>query len=162
MAKMGRPSLYGPEVTLEICRLIAEGEALRSICKRDGMPVRSAVHQWLLEHAEFAKQYETAQSLRADSLFDECLEIADDSSRDTVTKTRADGTTYEGFDFDHIARSRLRVDTRKWVCARMVPKKYGDRVLNEITGKDGGPIDHRDVSSLSDLELEAIAAGKVA
>lgn len=134
---------YSPELASRICLLIAEGQSLRSICKLEGMPVRATIHNWLLERPDFAAQYEVAQSLRADALFDECLEIADDASRDAVTKTRPDGSTYKGFDFDHIARSRLRVDTRKWVCGRMAPKKYGDRVLNEHGGIDGKPIESK-------------------
>lgn len=138
---MPKPSTYSPKLALEICQLIANGESLRSIVKRDGMPCRATVQNWCLEYPDFAAKYEVAQSLRADFLFDECLEIADDASRDTVTKTRPDGSTYEATDTEHITRSRLRVDTRKWVCGRMAPKKYGDRVVNEHSGVDGKPIE---------------------
>lgn len=136
---MGRKT-FSPELGTKICLLLAGGESLRAICKRDDMPVRSIVHEWVLGNPEFAAQYEMAQSLRADDLFDECLEIADDTSRDFITKTRPDGSTYEAPDTEHINRSRLRVDTRKWACGRMLPKKYGDRVVNEMVGEGGGPL----------------------
>jgi hypothetical protein len=38
------------------------------------------------------------------------------------------------------ARDRLRVDARKWVAAKLLPKKYGDRIQQEVSGPDGGPI----------------------
>ncbi len=41
-------------------------------------------------------------------------------------------------DHEHVQRSRLRVDTRKWLMARMAPKKYGDKMQH--TGEGGGPI----------------------
>src|SRR5262245_45666138 len=31
-----------------------------------------------------------------------------------------------------IQRDRLRVDTRKWMAARLAPKKYGDRVSHDV------------------------------
>jgi hypothetical protein len=138
---MPKPSSYTPKLALEICQLIANGESLRSIVKRDGMPCRATVQTWCLEHPEFAAKYEVAQSLRADQLFDECLEIADDSSHDTVTKIGKDGEPYDAPNTEHINRSRLRVDTRKWVCGRMSPKKYGDRAVLEHGGLDGKPIE---------------------
>jgi hypothetical protein len=39
-----------------------------------------------------------------------------------------------------IARSRLRVDTRKWLMARMAPKKYGDKVTQEHVGDPEKPV----------------------
>jgi hypothetical protein len=34
----------------------------------------------------------------------------------------------------NIQRSRLRVDARKWAAAKLAPKKYGDRVENDVKG----------------------------
>ena len=43
---------------------------------------------------------------------------------------------------------RLRVDTRKWILSKLVPKKYGTKVTAEITGADGGPVQTEEMSSL--------------
>lgn len=43
---------------------------------------------------------------------------------------------------EQIARSRLRVDARKWAAAKLAPKKYGDRIAHEHGGAGGGPIPH--------------------
>jgi hypothetical protein len=65
-------------------------------------------------------------------------DIADDSRNDFITKTNGDGSTYEQVNSEHIQRSRLRIDTRKWIAARMRPKKYGDKVA--LTNGEGGPL----------------------
>lgn len=54
---------------------------------------------------------------------DELLEIADDGSNDT-TKNKAGE---DSLDAEWMARSRLRVDTRKWLLSKALPKIYGDK-----------------------------------
>jgi hypothetical protein len=57
---------------------------------------------------------------------DELIAIADDSRRDTTTRRAADGSEYEVPDNEWIQRSKLRVDTRKWIMAKVHPRQYGD------------------------------------
>ncbi|MCO7048553.1 ubiquitin carboxyl-hydrolase [Proteus terrae] len=113
-----------PETAHDICSKLAEGESLRSVCRRPGMPSKATVFRWLSENAEFRDQYAKATEQRADALFEEMLEIADDVLPDSA----------------EVAKAKLRIDTRKWSLARMSPKKYGDKVTQEITGADGGAI----------------------
>ena len=42
---------------------------------------------------------------------------------------------------EDVARAKLLCDNIKWETARVAPKKYGEKVQNEHTGKDGGPIE---------------------
>ncbi|EPT2859784.1 ubiquitin carboxyl-hydrolase [Proteus mirabilis] len=112
------------ETAHDICSKLAEGESLRSVCRRPGMPSKATVFRWLSENAEFRDQYAKATEQRADALFEEILEIADDVLPDSA----------------EVAKAKLRIDTRKWSLARMSPKKYGDKVTQEITGADGGAI----------------------
>jgi len=51
----------------------------------------------------------------------------------------ADGSQ-EVSEGDMVDRSRLMVDTRKWLLSKMFPKKYGDKVSAELSGPDGRPI----------------------
>lgn len=104
-----------------ICEALIQGHSLRNICKQKGMPGKSTVMEWLAKDAEFSDQYARARTLQAETLLEEILEIADDGSRDYVSE---DGRLVP--DHDHIARSRLRVDTRKWAMSKLAPKKYGD------------------------------------
>lgn len=41
---------------------------------------------------------------------------------------------------DMVERSRLQIDTRKWLLARLAARTYGDKLNVEASGPDGGPI----------------------
>lgn len=123
MPKVGRPTLYSPELAEAICKRMSAGESLRKICTFEGMPPTSTVMRWLLAHPEFREQYEQAREAQADFLADEMLQIADDSSRDYI-----DTETGKKLNAEYVQRSRLRVDTRKWLLSKLFPKKYGDLV----------------------------------
>ncbi|WP_368877345.1 ubiquitin carboxyl-hydrolase [Providencia vermicola] len=117
--KMGRPSDYLPEVADDICALIADGESLRSVCKRKGMPNTTKVMRWLRENPDFREQYAKAMESRADAVFEELFDIADDVSEESAA----------------VAKAKLRIDTRKWALSRMSPKKYGDKISQDIDVK---------------------------
>ena len=135
---MGRPSDFTQETAAQICERIANGESLRRICLDDAMPGMSTVFQWLTAHAIFAEQYAHAREAQADTLADEIVDIADDGSRDYAV----DEQGRQIVDHDHITRSRLRVDARKWIASKLKPKKYGDKVEATHQGPNGQPISH--------------------
>lgn len=130
---MGRPSDYGPEIAALICSRLADGNSLRTICKADDMPDARTVYRWLESHEEFRQQYARAREDQADALAEEILEIADDSAADYVETD--DGPRLNS---EHVQRSRLRVDARKWLASKMAPKKYGDKL--ELAGDQNNPI----------------------
>lgn len=136
----GRPSDYSRETATAICVRLGLGESLREICRGDDMPDKSTVMRWLASHQEFRDQYASAREAQADYFAEEILEIADDGTNDWMERQNGDGTTYEVENREVLNRSRLRVDTRKWLMARMAPKKYGDKVTQEHTGPEGGPV----------------------
>jgi hypothetical protein len=137
---VGRPSDYTPDVAAHICGQLVEGRSLRSICKAEDMPGVATVFKWLASHPEFVDQYARARDAQADTLADELIDIADDSANDYYDKSVGDGATQRVVDAEHINRSRLRVDTRKWIASKLKPKKYGEKLSTELTGADGGPI----------------------
>jgi len=137
----GRPTDYSTDLANEICARIAEGESLRSICRCEGMPNIRSVMRWLGIHPEFSQQYARAREAQAESMFEEMLEIADDGSNDWVERTSKDGETGDKVvDHEHVSRSKLRVDTRKWMLARMAPKKYGDATNIKLSGDAENPL----------------------
>ena len=75
-----------------------------------------------------AKQYARACEDRADEMFDDILDIAEDTSSDKKTVDMGNGVEVEKVDNEAIQRSRLRVDARKWQLSKMQPKKYGDKL----------------------------------
>lgn len=146
---LGRPSSYSQKVATEICARLADGESLRSICMDSRMPDKTTVFRWLAqtdgEVSAFRNQYARAREAQADRLAEEILEIADDGRNDTYVDEEGNAKT----DHDVIARSRLRVDSRKWLASKLAPKKYGERVAQEISGPDGGPQQHESKVTLS-------------
>jgi len=140
-SKRGRPSLYSAELAATICKRLSEGESLREICRDDGLPDRGTILRWAEENEEFRHQYARAREALLEYWAHEIVEISDDGSNDYMERQGKKGETFEVVDHEHISRSKLRVDTRKWLMSKLAPKKYGDRVAAEISGPDGGPIE---------------------
>lgn len=138
-----------------ICDRLSGGESLTSICKDDGMPAKVTVFKWIRNDAEFANQYARAREAQAEHYLDEIIQISDDSVLDTEINPESGN---EVTNHDVIQRAKLRVDTRKWAMSKLAPKKYGDRIQNEHTGPNGGPIKIQSARDLTDDELAAIAA----
>ena len=136
---MGRPSEFNQEIASGICERIADGESLRSICASDDMPAKSTVFKWLTQQKGFADQYAHAREAQADTLFDEMLDIADDARNDWMERNGKDDAGWEA-NGEHIQRSNLRLEARKWMAGKLRPKKYGDKITQEHTGADGGPV----------------------
>jgi hypothetical protein len=137
MKAQGRPTKHSAGLASHICALLAEGKSLREICRDENMPAESTVRLWVVDDRDgFSAQYARAREAQADYWAEQIVEIADDGSNDTYTDK--DGN--ERTDQEVIARSRLRVDTRKWLMARMAPKRYGDKITQEVTGADGAPL----------------------
>lgn len=138
---MARPSDYTPELGLAICELIADGESLRSICKAEDKPGKSTVLRWLLEEdkKDFRDQYARARELQAESHVDDIIDIADDGSNDWMEKKNADGAVIGWQENgEHLQRSKLRIEARKWKASKLAAKKYGDKLA--LTDPDGGAL----------------------
>lgn len=135
MAKRGRPTDYTKELADKICSQLSEGISLRTVCKEKDMPDKSTVFRWLREIKEFCDQYARAKEESADAMAEDVLDIADDGANDFIEIEREDGGTFTKVNQEHINRSRLRVDTRKWIMSKMKPKKYGEKVDVTSGGK---------------------------
>lgn len=131
---MGRPGEFTIELGELICERIASGESLRTICADEGFPDKSTIFRWLGSNEAFRDQYARAKSVQAEAMAEELLDIADDATNDWMDK-RFGETEVRVIDNEAIQRSKLRVDTRKWLMSKMLPKKYGDKVEHEHSGK---------------------------
>lgn len=149
---MARPSSFTQETADIICGRIAEAESLRKICRDEDMPDTSTVMRWLANNEAFRVQYACAREIQADTMADEILDISDDGRNDTYMGE--DGI--ERTNQDVIARSRLRVDARKWLASKMAPKKYGDKMA--IGGADDlPPIETKSTLDVTGLSTAALA-----
>ncbi len=128
---MARPSDYTQEIASKICEGIAEGNSLRTVCLAEGMPALSSIFLWLKAHPEFSEQYARACQERSEAMAEDILDISDDGTNDWMEINNRDVVNNEA-----VQRSKLRVDTRKWLMSKMIPKKYGDKIDMTTNGKD--------------------------
>ena len=107
------------------------------------MPDKSTVLRWLRDKEEFRAQYARARQNQAEVFAEEILDIADDGRNDWEER-EGRGGKYIALNREAIERSKLRVDARKWVMSKLLPKKYGDKL---------------DVAHTGDLKISVVSYG---
>lgn len=112
---------WTPELEHSVLSDIESGLSLRATGENYKISA-SAIIRHIQDSEVFAKQYARAKDIQLERMADEMLTIADSADKDTANAIR------------------VRVDTRKWLLSKLVPKKYGDRVEQFISGPDGAPI----------------------
>lgn len=148
---VGRPSIYSAELANEFCARISgvrtgKPRSVVAVCREDeDMPSGDTIFRWLANNKEFSELYTKAKEIQAELHADECREISDDNSRDFQVDEAydADGNVIARkikSDNTAVNRDNLRVNTRKWLMARFATKKYGDKLQQEISGPEGGPV----------------------
>lgn len=106
-----------------ICAMTADCVPMRTIAVGAGVSW-ATLAAYINATPERIEQYMRAREAQADKLAEDILAIADDGARDTYTDAEGNERT----DQDVIARSRLRVDARKWLASKMAPKRYGEKL----------------------------------
>jgi len=109
---------------------IEQGNSLISILRRKEFPSTATFYQWLEADEDKAKRYVRACEIRADVIFEDIIDIADHSNEDHTPFTGA----------NVVQRDRLKIDARKWIVAKLHPKKYSDRVYQDITTHQEQPL----------------------
>jgi hypothetical protein len=127
-------SMISQETRDAICEQLADGKSLREICRQEGMPGRSHVFREIAADAAFRDQYARAREAGIELMADELLDISDDGRNDFMERDLGDGVVAQQLNAEHIQRSKLRVDTRKWLLSKLAPKKYGDKLDVGVTG----------------------------
>ena len=126
---------YSAKIADEILRRLETGETLHAICRDPEMPAFSSVMEWTYEGGPtgFADRYARARLIGYNAMAEDVLAIADDGRNDWIEREQGKSANTE-----HIQRSRLRFDARRWLLSKALPKIYGDKL--ELGGPDGGPI----------------------
>lgn len=132
--KEGRPTLYTQELADLICQRVATSTmGLARLCAlHDDLPDKTTVNLWRYKHSEFSTQYAQAKLKQADLLAEEMLDIADDGTNDWMESFGKDGESVGHIlNGEHVQRSRLRIDTRKFLASKLLPKQYGQHAEEE-------------------------------
>ena len=111
-----------------ICALLVEGQSLRKAAAANGV-APSTVLEWEDKNSVFAEQYARAREHGYKLLADEIIEISDDADGDIVDTEHGPKV-----DAERVARSKLRVDSRKWMLSKMLPKVYGEKIAHDHKG----------------------------
>lgn len=136
MSEPGRPSTYSDELAKAILERVADGESLRSICRSEEMPGRTTVYRWAIDDiGGFRDQFARAREMRAHMLEDDLTEIADDGANDWMERNDPNNPGWVA-NGEHLNRSRLRVDTRKWIASKILPKVYGEKITQEVVSEN--------------------------
>jgi hypothetical protein len=134
----------------KILNEIEKNKPLYKIVKDVGISSRT-FYEWCDNSEQMQKDYMRACEIRADKIFEECLDIVDNKDSDTIV---IDGETKPNFDI--IQRNRLQFDARRWMAGKLAPTKYNDKLT--VSGdKDNPLVPMLDMSKLSVELLEQIA-----
>ena len=123
LKKLGRPSSYNERQADIILARLSNGESLDMICQDKDMPAESTVFLWLQKEPSFSERYARAREAQAHVLFDQCLAIADDTSKDLIVTEDGDVTANPSA----VARAKLQIETRFRMAGKLSPKVYGER-----------------------------------
>ncbi len=132
----------------DICEIIISGKSLRFALKEVSLPAKT-FFVWLRDNEVLGKQYARATTERAELMFEDMFDIADDGTNDWMEKKNDKGEVVGwSINGEHIQRSRVRIDTRKWALSKMMPKKYGDMIkidYNQLDENVKADVDFDDI-----------------
>jgi hypothetical protein len=130
--KPGRPPFqWTDDIKAEILARIAAGETLRQVCRDEHMPEQTIVYELRARDREFAVAYARARDAQLEAWEDEILDIANDGTNDWVDREVARGRIERQVDREHIERSKLRCDQKRWIMSKRAPQRYGDAMRIE-------------------------------
>lgn len=119
--KAARLKLLNSEGFIDhVCELLIEGKSLSQIARESDPPMfEGQIRAWIKADPERSARYARARVEQAEGYAEEIIEISDQS---VTAKTN-----------EEMQAAKLRVDSRKWVASKLLPKIYGDRVQQDVT-----------------------------
>jgi hypothetical protein len=136
---MGRPSKYSEALADAICEQIASGRSLLKITDDLDYPSENTVYRWISTIDAFREKYAHARELQAEHYAQEIVDLADCPVEARKVVIKADGSE-EITIGDNVERTRVQIDARKWYASKLYPKKYSEKLQQELSGPDGGPL----------------------
>jgi hypothetical protein len=134
LKKMGRPTDYTPELGERICELVATHDlGLRGLTALyPDLPHKETINRWRRNDPDFRIKYAQAKCQQLEFMTEDLIDIADDGVNDWMEMFDKEGESIGWrVNGEHIQRSRVRIDTRKWLASKLAPKMYGDALTQE-------------------------------
>jgi transposase len=145
---LSAPTAYSEETAQLVIELIAAGYSIAVAANAVGLS-RQTISRWAIEDKEgFYERFRLAKQVQALVLSDQMIEIADDASKDWETRTDRHGNEYEVLNQDAVQRSKLMIDTRKFIARHFLKHVFGEEPeknakLDALTiNIDGRPIEN--------------------
>ena len=173
----GAPSTYTVELGNTICHRLIELGSLRKVCDAEDMPDKATVFRWLLKSdgenpdpdmVIFRDQYARARRLSKEFQFDEHWQDVEKTAYVPVliddVPLIVDGKPVMQVTTQSVQLARLKHDAWKWQASKEDPKKYGDKITQEVVGANGGAVQFEhtvDPAKLSDSALTELLAARV-
>ena len=107
-----------------ICERIVSGESITAIAGSVGLD-QGSLRYWIASDPSRSVRAREARAITAAACDDEALRRIDDAN-----------------DNFSLAKAKEAAHHLRWRASKIAPKEYGDKVVQEHTGADGGPIDH--------------------
>ncbi len=104
---MGTAIQWNESLEQSVLSAIEAGKPLRETGKLNGISA-TAIIERVQDSDAFRKRYARAKEIQMETMADELLALADQADKDTYNA------------------QRLKVDTRKWLLSKLIPKVYGD------------------------------------
>lgn len=157
--KLGRPPQPVPQDKADdIIEWISEGKTLREWCRIEGNVSFRAVYDWIEKDANFASRFARAREIGQDVIAEEALAIIDEEPEIAESWGEKSGSRHR--DSAHVSWLKNRAEMRLKLLAKWNPKRYGDRMVNEHTGTDGGPIEISDTERAAKIKALIAAANQ--
>lgn len=123
------------QVMDDVCVHLEKGLSLWKACAAVAdAPHPASILSWKDKYPDtLGQQYALARMIGYTLLAEEIVRISDEPNPGVVRTVKANGDIEE-VTKDVVERSRLQVDSRKWMLSKMLPKIYGERIETVHSG----------------------------
>lgn len=151
----GRPSKLTPAVLKRIVDGLSQGTPLTVICSGKDMPHDNTVRDWMEADPTVSVAIARARNQGFDKIALDALRIADTPIIGEEITESEDGMQVKRSDM--LGHRKLQIETRLKLLAKWDPKRYGERMAQEISGPNGGPVTVAPALQLTDEQEQALA-----
>jgi hypothetical protein len=124
---MAYSDLEKTKIIDEICDLISSGLSLRKAIEQSDSIPKTVFLDWIAKSDDKADQYARAMEERTELKFE--------SIQSDYLEVPVLNPVTGAIDSAWVALQRLKIDAKKWELAKLMPKKYGDRLDLDHTTK---------------------------